>query len=211
MLTIAEDFLLLALDPKTGDFRRINTQYLHVGLIGAAVMELALWDRIDSDVDRAWVIDSRPTDNPTLDLVLAEMSRPGFPSEMEKVIDGLMPLAQQMEEKSLARLRYRGVLEQREARSLLLKKVTRHDIQDAKAYNAPRERLRQLLLGNDDLPDPRDVCLVTLANSCGLLDQIVSADELPAATERASRYAGLDLFGQNVRRYLYLFERDVAG
>jgi hypothetical protein len=174
-------------------------------------MELALWDRIDSDVDRAWVVDSRPTDNPTLDLVLAEMSRPGFPSEMEKVIDALMPLSQQMEEKSLARLRYRGVLVQREARSMLLKKVTRHDVQDASAYNAPRERLRQLLLGDDDLPDPRDVCLVTLANSCGLLDQIVTADELPAATERAARYASLDLFGQNVRRYLYLFERDMAG
>jgi hypothetical protein len=210
MLTIAEEFLVLALDAKTGDFRRINMQYLHVGLIGAAVMELALWDRIDSDVDSAWVIDPKPTGSPTLDLVLAEMARPGFPSQIEQVIDGLMPLSQVMEDKSLARLRYRGVLAQREVRSLLLKKVTRHDVQDARAFNEPRERLHEVLLG-DSLPEPRDVCLITLAKTCGLLDQIVSAAELPAAMDRASRYASLDLIGQNVRRYLYLFERDMTG
>ena len=36
MLTIAEDFILMALDPKTGDFRRLQTEYLHAGLIGAS-------------------------------------------------------------------------------------------------------------------------------------------------------------------------------
>ena len=45
----------------------------------------------------------------------------------------------------------------------------------------------------------------------GLLDQLVSADELQPAMDRVSKFASLDLIGQNVRRYLYLFERDVAG
>ena len=79
MLTIAEDFILLALDPKTGDFRRLQTEYLHAGLIGASVMELALWERTDSDIENVWVLDAKPTGYHSLDLVLAAMAQPGFP------------------------------------------------------------------------------------------------------------------------------------
>ena len=74
MLTIAEEFVLLALDGRTGDFRKIQTEYLHAGLLGAAVMELALAGRIDSDVDRAWVVDPAPTGDPSLDPVLGAMA-----------------------------------------------------------------------------------------------------------------------------------------
>ena len=44
MLTIAEEFVLLALDGRTGDFRKIQTEYLHAGVLGAALMQLALAD-----------------------------------------------------------------------------------------------------------------------------------------------------------------------
>lgn len=210
MLTTAEEFLLLALDGKTGDFRKINTAYLHAGLTGAAVMELALVERIDSDVDRAWVLDPAPTGDAALDIVLAEMASPGFPEQIEKVIERLMPLAETVQERTLEGLRQSGVLERSESRSLLLKKVTRFTLKDAREFEETRARLRELLTG-DGLPEPRDVCLITLAKTCGLLDQLVGPDELQAATDRVSKFAGMDLIGQNVRRYLYLFERDLAG
>jgi golgi phosphoprotein 3 len=210
MLTTVEEFLLLALDGRTGDFRRISTEYLHAGLIGAAVMELALMDRIDSDVDRAWVIDPSPTGDAALDSVLAGMTKPGFPPEPDRMIERLMPLAEIVQDNTLARLCARGVLERSEARSLLLKKVTRHVVKDGQDFEETRGRLRQLLTG-DGLPDSRDVCLITLAKTCGLLDQLIAAHEMPAAMDRVSSFAGLDLIGQNVRRYLYLFERDLTG
>ena len=210
MLTTVEEFVLLALDGRTGDFRRINTEYLHAGVIGAAVMELALLGRIDSDVDKAWVIEPAPTGDSALDPVLSEMAKPGFPSQIEQVIGRLMPLADTVLGNALARLCQRGVLERSEARGLLLRKVTRYTVKDGADFAETGERLRQLLTG-DGLPDPRDVCLITLAKTCGLLDQLLSAEELQPAMDRVSSFAGMDLIGQNVRRYLYLFDRDVAG
>jgi hypothetical protein len=210
MLTTVEDFVLLALDARTGDFRGINAEYLHAGLIGAAVMELALLERIDSDVDKAWVIDPRPTGDQTLDPVLTEMTKPGFPPQIEQVIGRLMPLGGTVQEAALARLCQAGVLERSEVRSLLLRKATRHVVKDGRDLAETQDRLRQLLRG-DSLPDPRDVCLITLAKTCGLLDRLVPPEDLQAAMDRVSKFAAMDLIGQNVRRYLYLFERDVAG
>lgn len=210
MLTTVEEFALLALDRRTGDFRGINSEYLHAGLIGAAVMELALAERIDSDVDRAWVIDPSPVGDGSLDPVLAEMATPGFPPKIEQVIGRLMPIAPAVLDNTLARLCQRGVLERSEVRGLLLKKVRRYTVKDGVEFAETGERLRQLLSG-DGLPDPRDVCLITLAKTCGLLDQLVSPEDLQPAMDRVSKFAGMDLIGQNVRRYLYLFDRDGAG
>ena len=209
MPTTAEEFLLLALDGRTGDFRKIQTEYLHAGLIGAAVMELALAGKIDSDVDGAWVVDPTPTGDTSLDPVLGAMAKPGFPAKLEQVIGALMPLGEEVQLQVLDRLCARKVLTRSESRSLLMKKVTRYDIADARDFNDSKQRLVQLLSG-DGLPDPREVCLLTLAKTCGLVEQLVPAGELDAAYDRLSKFASLDLIGQNVRRYLYLFERDMG-
>lgn len=209
MLTTAEEFLLLALDGRTGDFRKIQTEYLHAGLIGAAVMELALAGKIDSDVDGAWVVDPAATGDSSLDPVLAAMARPGFPKKLEQVIGELIPLGEHVQQQVLERLCARRVLEKSEGRSVLLKKVTRYTLADGRDLNESKERLAQLLKG-DGLPDPREVCLLTLAKTCGLVEQLVPAGELDAAYDRLSKFASLDLIGQNVRRYLYLFERDMG-
>lgn len=209
MLSTVEEFLLLALDGKTGDFRRIHSEYFSAGLVGGAVMELALAGRIDSDLDRAWVVNATPTGEASLDLVLTEMSTPNFPPQLERVIGALVPLGKQIEENTLAKLCETGVLERSEGRSLLLKKSTRYTIRNGTAFEAGRARLRDVLLG-DELPEPRDVCLLTLVTACGLMDQILPTERHEDAMNRVSKFSGLDLIGQNVRRYLYLFERDLA-
>jgi hypothetical protein len=210
MLTIAEEFILLALDPKTGDFRRLQTEYLHAGLIGASVMELALWDRTDSDADNVWVLDAKPTGYASLDLVLAEMSKPGFPRELDKVIGALMPLGERIEQDVLSKLRARNVLALTEVRSMLFRKVTRHTVRDPAPLEETKKRLA-LILAGDDVPDPRDVCLLTLAKTCALLDDIVPEAYSDAILDRLSSFSAMDIIGRNVRRYLYLFERDTAG
>jgi golgi phosphoprotein 3 len=210
MLTIGEDFILLALDPRTGDFRRLQTEYLHAGLIGACVMELALRERTDSDTDHVWVLDTKPTGYDSLDLVLTAMAQPGFPQEMDKVIGALMPLAERVEMNVLSKLRARNVLSTTEVRNLLMRKVTRHTILDPAPLQEAKKHLASVLAG-DVLPDPRDVCLLTLAKTCGLLDDIIPAEHADAAFDRLSGFSAMDLVGQNVRRYLHLFERDTAG
>ena len=62
----------------------------------------------------------------------------------------------------------------------------------------------------DGLPDPRDVCLMSLAETCGIIRQIVPASELKVARERIAKFSKMELIGQNVSHYIELFERAMA-
>jgi hypothetical protein len=121
-----------------------------------------------------------------------------------------MPLAERVEMNVLSKLRARNVLSTTEVRNLLMRKVTRHTILDPTPLQDVKKHLASVLAG-DVLPDPRDVCLLTLAKTCGLLDDIIPAEYADAAFDRLSGFSAMDLVGQNVRRYLHLFERDTAG
>jgi hypothetical protein len=70
-------------------------------------------------------------------------------------------------------------------------------------------RLLEVLL-RDALPGPRDVCLMSLAETCGIIRQIVPPSELKVARERIAKFSKMELIGQNVNRYIELFERAMA-
>lgn len=201
MLTIAEDFILLVLDPRKGDFRRLKTEYLHAGLVGASVMELALRDRTDSDDENLWVLDAKPTGYDSLDLILSAMIEPGFPKEIGKIVGALMPLAERVELNVLSKLRSRKVIATGEARDLMLRKVTRHALLDAEPLRKTKDRLTRMLMG-EELPDPRDVCLMTLVKTCGLLEEVIPKSSSEAAKERLDGFSNMDLMGKHVQRYL---------
>lgn len=208
MGSIPEQFLLMTLDARTGEFRRLHGEYLSAGLVGAAVMDLAISGRIDSDVDRAWVAESSPTGSVVLDMVLEEMRKPGFPVQIERVIGALVPLGDNIREAIISNLCDQGVLERSEERNFLFKKVARLKIANRTAVEAAQQKLRDVLLA-EDLPDSDEICLIALCKTCGLLEQLMAPKDFERARNRASEVSTLDLIGQNVRRYLYLFERDV--
>ena len=66
------------------------------------------------------------------------------------------------------------------------------------------------MLLRDGLPDPRDVCLMSLAETCGIIRQIVPGSELKVARERIAKFSRMELIGQNVNHYIELFERAMA-
>lgn len=209
MLTVPEQFLLLTLDTGTGEFMKLPEEYSRAGFAGAAVMELALAERIDSDVDRVWVNDPSVTGDASLDPVLSAMSRPGFDAGLERFIAQLVPLGDAVRHDALERLCERGVLTRSEQRKFWLKSKTRHELAQAADFSEVKARVLDVLRGNT-LPEPRDVCVMALAKGCGLVDQIVPAAEMKQALERLEAFSKTELIGQNVRRYLYLFERDIA-
>ena len=70
-------------------------------------------------------------------------------------------------------------------------------------------RLLEVLL-SDGLPDPRDCCLMSLAETCGIIRQIVPQSELKQARERIAKFSKMELIGQNVNHYIEIFERAMA-
>ncbi len=209
MLTVPEEFLLLTVKDDDGGFVDIPREAVSAGFIGAAIMELALQNRIDSDLDRIWIVDKTPTGEACVDLVLQQISGPNFDLEAAKLIDQLVVYGTQVRELALDRLCERKILAKAEGRVLWFLKARRYPVMDGKEIREVKLRLMEVLL-RDELPDPRDVCLMSLAETCGIIRQIVPASELKRASERLATLAKMDLIGQNVTRYITIFQEAVA-
>jgi len=72
-MRFAEEMLLLLLDEKTGYFIPIPEWKMSCALAGSVLIDLALEDRIDSDLETLSLIDPRPTGDDLLDPVLKEI------------------------------------------------------------------------------------------------------------------------------------------
>src|SRR5690348_9862799 len=70
MLGFVEEIVLLQLDDTEGRFVDLPLSAAEVVLAGAALMELALANRVDTDPERFIVVDTRVTGDDILDDVL---------------------------------------------------------------------------------------------------------------------------------------------
>jgi len=209
MLTVPEEFLLLTLKDEEGGFVDIPLEYQRAGFVGAAIMELGLEGRLDSDLHRVWVVDKTLTGDSSLDPVLAKLSSPDFDTNSENLINQMIELGDKVRQEALARLCQKKVLVETEGRLLWFLKTRRYPAIDGKEMREVKLRLLEVLL-RDGLPDPRDVCLMSLAETCGIIRQIVPQSELKLARERIAMFSKMELIGQNVNHYIEIFERAMA-
>ena len=209
MLTVPEEFLLLTLKDEDGGFVDIPLEYQRAGFVGAAIMELALQDRLDNDLNRVWVVSKTPTGDSSLDPVLARLSGPDFDSSADYLINQLIELGDTVREQALKRLCDKRILVETEGRLLWFLKTRRYPAIDGKEIREVKLRLLEVLL-RDGLPDPRDCCLMSLAETCGIIRQIVPQSELKLARERIAKFSKMELIGQNVNHYIEIFERAMA-
>jgi hypothetical protein len=83
---LIERIVLLSLDDETG--RPVGRAGMapDLALAGAALMDLALAGRIDTDRDRVLVVDRAPTGDKVLDPVLAMLGLPETPADARGLI-----------------------------------------------------------------------------------------------------------------------------
>ena len=73
-LSLSEELLLMLLDEETGYFRQVPGWDLHCVVVGAALAELSLRSRIDTDMESLTLEDATETGDPVLDDVLKEIA-----------------------------------------------------------------------------------------------------------------------------------------
>jgi Golgi phosphoprotein 3 len=199
MLSFSEEIVLLLLDETNGDFVPLPESVFAIVMSGAALMDLALHNRIDTDLEKLTVVDSAPLGDDILDPVLAGL---GKKSATLSIVDALFDVAANAEDyrsRALTRLVARSILKQENGRHLWVFRTRRYPVIDDSEQQEVRARLRQLLL-SDEIPDPRDVVLVCLIDACALVKFVLSADEFDAAAPRVEQLRKLDLIGQAVTR-----------
>ncbi|MGA8400611.1 MAG: GPP34 family phosphoprotein [Stellaceae bacterium] len=199
MLSFPEEIVLLLLDETNGDFVPLPEAVFAIVMSGAALMDLALHDRIDTDLEKMTVVDRTPLGDDILDEVLAGL---GQKSASLGITDALYDGAVNAEEyraRALKRLIARGILKEQNGRHLWVFRTRRYPVIDDSEQQEVRARLRQLLL-TDEIPDPRDVVLVCLIDACALAGFVLRGAELDAAAPRVEQLRKMDLIGQAVTK-----------
>ena len=194
MLRFAEEIILLILHDDDGKFAPVPSWSMDRALAGAVLMELAMENRIDTDPENLILIDSTPVGDNLLDPTLAEIAA----SEQHDArywVEQTAKKGDQLREEALSRLVEAGILERREDRFLWVFRSRRYPVVDGKAEREVKLRIMEVLL-SDQIPDPRDVVIIALADACGIFRELLPKRDLEQAAARIEQVRKLDLIGR---------------
>lgn len=199
MLNFAEEILLLALDDQQGVIKPLPVSALEYALGGAILMELALNNRIDTDLETLRMVNTEPTGDAILDYAMELMQKDPAPSTTAHYLGILAGQAKELQSRVLDRLVKKGVLKIENRKILWVFEVRRYPLVDNREIKEVKTRLRELIM-SDEIPDGREAVLISLVSACRLFDEIFSEEELERLRPRIAKLAKLDLIGQEVVR-----------
>ncbi len=208
MLRFVEEIILLLLEDEGGRFVRVPTWSMNYALSGAVLMDLALEDRIDTDLENLAVVDTTPVGDSLLDPTLAEIAA-GGQHDTRHWVERTAERAEAIQEEALSRLVDRGILERQDESFLWVFRSRRYPAVDGTAEREVKLRIMGVLF-SDEIPDARDVMIICLADACGIFDEILSRRELDRASERIEQVRKLDLIGRVTTQAILDIEMSVA-
>jgi hypothetical protein len=208
MLTMLEEVVLLAVDEKTGRVRSTREFGTTYALVGAVFFDLALARKIDTDTEAIQIVDRTPTGNATLDRVLAKMAaRPDLKTVAEW-IEEMFLQRDDLEGEALKSLTDRGVLRHEQSKLLWVIDIERFPMVDNKPQQHVKLRLANAILG-DDIPDTRDIMLVSIADQCGLLGYVLSDVELENRKDRIRVLTRLETISRKVADAIHALDKSI--
>ena len=208
-LRFAEEITLLMLNDEDGEFVRVPGWSMQCAFAGAVLMDLALENRIDTDLKRLVMIDPTPLGDDLLDSTLALIARSTETHDARYWVDQLADNAEDIRERALARLVERGILRREEDRFLWVFQTRRYPVVDGEAEREVKLRIMEVLFSNE-IPNPRDIVLICLVDACGILRELLTARELDSASERIEQVRKLDLIGQAVSKAVWDIQSSIA-
>ncbi len=204
MLRFVEEILLLLLREDDGKFVNVPQSSMDRAVAGAVLMELAMENRIDTDLEHLILVDATPVGDSLLDPTLAAIAE-GKESDARHWVEQIAQKAPEIREQTLERLIERGILERQEDRFLWVFRSRRYPTVDGKAEREVKLRIMGVLFSNE-IPSPRDVVVICLAHACGIFSELLSKRELEQATARIEQVRKLDLIGQAMTQSIQDFE-----
>lgn len=193
-ITIGEEILLLALDDDTG---RLNVALRDRRIGVALLMDLALNDRIDTDLRELFVVSSEPLGEPVLDGALAriagERERRSTDHWVDVFADGRDAVLRQV----AGRLVERGIA--------IRDRYDRLLVMGGTGGGRPARDVRRRIAGvlmSDEIPDPRDIMIIGLIDTCSLWGGLIDEAALARLAPRIRQVARMDLIGQAVARVM---------
>lgn len=164
-------------------------------------MDLALKNRIDSDLTTLTLVSKKPTGDDILDPVLKEIAKEKKTHNPQYWVERIAARAEGISDKAFARLVKMGILDFDSAGFWSLsKKVSRtgrYPLVDGAPGEEIKQRITRILL-TDEIPDPRDVAIIGLLNNCDGVRTLLEPEELETAEQRIELLSGMDLIGRTI-------------
>ena len=195
MLRFAEEIILILLDDEDGKFVHVPRWSLNYALAGGILMDLAMENRIDTDIENLMLIDSTPVGDSLLDPVLAEIAEEGEKKDIRYWLEHIAEKASGIREEALNRLVTGGILERQDDRFMWMFRSRRYPTIDGEAEREVKLRIMEVLF-SDVIPDPRDIMIICLVDACGIFKELLSRRELGQVAPRIEQVRKLDLIGQ---------------
>lgn len=200
-IRIAEELVLLMLNEQSGYLEMVPGWNFSCVMAGAVLADLALERRIETDLDRLYLVTSDPTGDPLLDPTLEDIARSEEKSDAQFWIERNTVRADQIVASTLERLVERDILHHQMGGFFgLSRAVSRsgtYPTSDVETRRESRARILSVIL-NDDIPDPRDAILVALMHTCGGFKLLLDREDYEERLERIELVAKLDLIGRTV-------------
>ena len=199
-LTLHEELVLMLLNEQNGYFYQVPGWNLHCAVVGAVLAELSLRSRIDTDPESLILVDPTETGDPILDPVLKEIADESAKRNARYWIERFASRAESMIDLTLDRLVELKILEHRDGDFWTLAAATWHEdlsgsSQEGTVGQLVRTRVLKALF-TDEIPDPRDIIVICLVNTCDVFRFMFDVDE--ETRERIDLICRMDLVGRSI-------------
>ena len=200
-IRIAEELVLLMLDEQSGYLEMVPGWSFSCVMAGAVIADLALEDRIDTDLKTLYMVDPSPTGDDLLDTTLREIAESDVTADAQYWIERNTRRVDDIVETTLARLVEREILEFHMGGFWgLSRSVSRsgtYPTSDVETRREAKARILNVIL-NDVIPDPRDAILIALMHTCGGFKLILAPEDYEEKLDWIETIAKLDLIGRTV-------------
>ncbi len=199
-LTLTQELILMLLNEETGYFHQVPGWHLNCAVAGAVLAELSLRSRIDTDMESLFLVDATETGNPALDPILKEIADAPRQHNAQYWIERLAPRAESIIDSVLDRLVGLNILEYHDGEFWTLAPAVRHGELSGTSEEGTegqfiRTRISRVIF-TDEIPDPRDVIIICLVNTCDVFRFIFQLDD--EAEERIEFICRMDLIGRSL-------------
>lgn len=202
MLRFSEEIILLLLNEERGALiTSLPPRSLDIILAGAVLMDLALEGRIDTDLTQLSVVDATPLDDDLLDPTLADIAQSSETRAVSFWLTTIAKRGNEIRDRTIARLVTRRILEaEGDALIFLTRAVSRsrhYPSIDGEVTEEVKLRLMRVLF-SEEIPDPRDIVLICLADVSGIFEATLSKAERDEVQDRLEVVRKMDLIGRAV-------------
>ena len=198
-LSLPEELLLALLDEESGYFRQVPGWNLNCAIAGAALGELSLLGRIDTDLESLTLLDAADTGHQLLDPILREIATETETHDARYWVERLAPQSESLIPEALDGLVRRQILDLHPGDFYTFTKRQRPgETRPGEGHltgESVKARLTRIIFA-DEIPGPRDVIITGLVNACRVFNLMFQIDEEVEA--RIQFVSKMDLIGQAI-------------